>query len=160
MIHQSAYVETNKIGSGTKIWHFCHITKDAEIGDNCNIGQNVFIAEGVKIGNGVKIQNNVSLYAGVIIEDLVFLGPSCVFTNVKYPRAEICQKDNYAKTLVKKGAAIGANSTIVCGVTIGTYAVVGAGAVVTKNVPDYTLVVGNPARIRGKVNREGLCVLP
>ncbi|RMD88212.1 MAG: N-acetyltransferase [Calditrichaeota bacterium] len=149
-LHESSYVDKNvKIGSGTRIWHFCHIMGGAQIGDNCNIGQNVFVASDVKIGNNVKIQNNVSIYTGVIIEDDVFLGPSMVFTNVINPRSHISRKDEYKKTLVKKGASIGANSTIICGVTLGRYSFVGAGAVVTRDVPDYALVYGSPAKIKG-----------
>ena len=132
-VHESSYVdEGSKIGKGTKIWHFSHIMKDSEIGENCNIGQNVVISPGVKLGNKVKIQNNVSVYTGVICEDGVFLGPSCVFTNVINPRSEIERKDEYRKTLLKRGASIGANCTIICGNTIGRYALIGAGAVVTK----------------------------
>lgn len=151
-IHDSSYVDSpNSIGKGTTIWHFSHIMKDCIIGENCNIGQNVVISSGVSIGNKVKIQNNVSVYTGVIIEDDVFLGPSCVFTNVINPRSFIERKKEYKKTIVGKGASIGANATIVCGNTIGKYAFVGAGAVVTKDVPDYALVVGNPSRITGYI---------
>ena len=150
--HESSYIdEYCEIGKGTKIWHFSHIMKNSKIGENCNIGQNVVISPNVKIGNNVKIQNNVSVYTGVICEDDVFLGPSCVFTNVINPRAFIERKDEYRKTIIKKGATIGANATIVCGYSIGRYAFIGAGAVVTKDVPDYALVVGNPARIIGYV---------
>ncbi len=149
-IHESACVDEGaKIGKGTKIWHFCHIMKDAEIGENCNIGQNVVMMPGAKIGNGCKVQNNVSLYGKVECEDSVFLGPSCVFTNVFNPRAHISRKDEYKPTLVRKGATIGANATIVCGHTIGRYAFIGAGAVVTRDVPDYALVYGNPGKIGG-----------
>lgn len=149
-VHESSYVDNNtKIGKGTKIWHFSHIMSDSIIGDNCNIGQNVVISPNVILGNNVKIQNNVSVYTGVICEDDVFLGPSCVFTNVINPRSFISRKDEYKKTLIKKGASIGANATIVCGNSIGKYAFVGAGSVVTKDVPDYALVVGNPAKIVG-----------
>ena len=145
--HPTAVIDKGaKIGKGTKIWHFCHIMSTAEIGENCVLGQNVFVAADVKIGNNVKIQNNVSVYTGVIIEDDVFLGPSMVFTNVSNPRSEINRKDKYEKTLVKKGATIGANATIVCGHTIGEYAFVGAGAVVTSDVKPFALVVGVPAR--------------
>ncbi len=148
-VHESSYVdEPCKIGEGTKIWHFSHIMKDCEIGKNCNIGQNVVISPDVKLGDGVKIQNNVSVYTGVICEDDVFLGPSCVFTNVINPRSFISRKDEYRRTIIGKGASIGANATIVCGHNIGKYAFVGAGTVVTKDVPDYALVVGNPAKIR------------
>lgn len=149
-IHESSYVDSPcSIGTGTKIWHFCHIMKDCSIGAKCNIGQNVFVASGVKIGANVKIQNNVSLYTGVILEDDVFCGPSMVFTNVINPRSAVIRKDEYKETLVKRGASIGANATIVCGHTIGKYAFIGAGAVITKDVPDYALMVGNPARLSG-----------
>lgn len=151
-VHESSYVDTpSKIGKGTKIWHFSHIMQNCEIGDNCNIGQNVVISPDVKLGNNVKIQNNVSVYTGVICEDDVFLGPSCVFTNVINPRSFISRRDEYRKTLVMKGASIGANATIVCGHNIGKYAFVAAGAVVTKDVPDYALVMGNPAKVTGYV---------
>ena len=144
--HESTYIdEPCVIGSGTKIWHFSHIMKDCEIGKNCNIGQNVVISPSVKIGNNVKIQNNVSVYTGVICEDDVFLGPSMVFTNVINPRSSVIRRDEYMNTIVQKGASIGANATIVCGNKIGKYAFIGAGAVVTKDVPNYALVVGNPA---------------
>lgn len=148
-IHESSYIDDNvEIGEGTKIWHFCHIQKGAHIGKNCTLGQNVNISNNVKIGNNVKIQNNVSVYEGVELEDGVFCGPSCVFTNDLTPRAEYPKgSENYKKTLVKHGASIGANATIVCGHTIGEYAMVAAGAVVTKDVPPYTLVAGVPARI-------------
>ena len=149
-VHQSSYVdEETTIGSGTKIWHFCHVMKGSKIGENCNIGQNVVVSPNVVIGNNVKIQNNVSLYEGVVCEDDVFLGPSCVFTNVKNPRSEIVRKQDFLNTIVKKGATIGANATIVCGITIGTYSFVAAGAVVTKNVNDFALMQGNPARQQG-----------
>jgi len=149
-VHESSYVDDWAIiGTGTKIWHFCHISSGAVIGDNCNIGQNVFIADGVRVGNNVKIQNNVSLYDGVVIEDDVFIGPSCVFTNVKNPRSEINRKDLYEKTIVKKGATIGANSTIICGNEVGEYSFVAAGAVVTKNVHPHALVSGVPATHKG-----------
>ena len=148
-VHESSYVdEPSQIGKGTKIWHFSHIMSNTKIGENCNIGQNVVISPDVVLGNNVKIQNNVSVYTGVICEDDVFLGPSCVFTNVINPRSFISRKDEYRKTIIHKGASIGANATIVCGHNIGKYAFVGAGSVVTKDVPDYALVVGNPARIR------------
>lgn len=149
--HQSAYIdEPVAIGKGTKIWHFSHVMAGAEIGEDCVIGQNVFIGPNVKIGNNVKIQNNVSVYEGVTLEDDVFCGPSMVFTNVDRPRSAYpCEHDEYLPTLVKRGATIGANATIVCGCTIGAYAFIGAGAVVTKDVPDYALVYGNPAQIRG-----------
>lgn len=149
-VHESSYVdEPSMIGEGTKIWHFSHIMKDAIIGKNCNIGQNVVVSPGVVLGDQVKIQNNVSVYTGVICEDGVFLGPSCVFTNVMNPRSFIERKEEYKRTRVKIGASIGANATIVCGHDIGKYAFIGAGAVVTKSVPDYALVVGNPGRVVG-----------
>ena len=151
-VHESSYVDSDvEIGKNTKIWHFSHIMSNCKIGENCNIGQNVVISPDVILGNNVKIQNNVSVYTGVIAEDDVFLGPSCVFTNVINPRSFIVRKDEYRKTLIKKGASIGANATIVCGHNIGKYAFIGAGSVVTKDVPDYALVVGNPARIIGYV---------
>lgn len=149
-VHESSYVdEPSHIGQGTKIWHFSHIMKNSFIGESCNIGQNVVISSGVKIGKGVKIQNNVSVYTGVECEDGVFLGPSCVFTNVINPRSFIERKEEYKKTLLRRGASIGANVTIVCGVTIGKYALLGAGTVVIQDVPDYAIVVGNPSRIIG-----------
>lgn len=155
-VHESSFVDEGcEIGEGTKIWHFSHIMKDCVIGKRCNIGQNVVISPGVILGEGVKIQNNVSVYTGVICEDGVFLGPSCVFTNVINPRAFIERKSEYRKTVVKQGASIGANATIVCGHDIGRYAFVGAGAVVTKDVPDYALVYGSPAKIHGYVCRCG-----
>lgn len=155
-VHQSAIVDENcEIGEGTKIWHFSHIMSNCKIGFNCNIGQNVVVSPGVILGSNVKIQNNVSLYTGVICEDDVFLGPSCVFTNVINPRSAINRKNQYAKTIVGKGASIGANATIVCGHDIGKYAFIGAGAVVTKNVPDYALLVGNPAKQIGWVGEYG-----
>jgi UDP-2-acetamido-3-amino-2,3-dideoxy-glucuronate N-acetyltransferase len=156
-VHESSYVdEDTEIGRGTKIWHFSHIMRGAKIGENCILGQNVNIGSNVKIGNRVKIQNNVSIYDGVLIEDDVFCGPSCVFTNVINPRSFIERKNEYKKTIVKKGASIGANATIVCGVTIGEYALIGAGSVVTKDVPAYALAYGNPAQIHGKVCKCGL----
>lgn len=155
-VHESSYVDMPCIiGKGTKIWHFSHIMKDCIIGENCNIGQNVVISPGVKIGNRVKIQNNVSVYTGVICEDEVFLGPSCVFTNVINPRSFIERKSEYRETVISKGASIGANVTIVCGHKIGQYALIGAGTVVTKDVPDYALVVGNPGRVVGYVCQCG-----
>ena len=157
-VHQSSYVDENvTIGKGTKIWHFSHIQSGSIIGENCTIGQNVNIGNNVKIGNSVKVQNNVSIYEGVELEDHVFCGPSMVFTNIKLPRSEFPQRGSkfYLKTLVKKSASIGANATIICGVTIGEYALIGSGAVVTKDVPPYTLVVGNPGRFVGKVDKKG-----
>jgi UDP-2-acetamido-3-amino-2,3-dideoxy-glucuronate N-acetyltransferase len=154
--HETAVIDDDsKIGKGTKIWHFSHIMTGAEIGENCNIGQNVVISPGVKLGRNVKVQNNVSLYTGVICEDDVFLGPSMVFTNVINPRSAIIRKDNYYTTIVEKGASIGANSTIVCGNKIGRYSFIGAGAVVTKEVKPYALVVGNPARQTGWMSEYG-----
>ncbi|MFW5960490.1 MAG: acyltransferase [Chitinivibrionales bacterium] len=155
-IHESAYADKPcTIGRGTKIWHFSHIMKNAKIGKNCVLGQNVNIAGDVKIGNNVKIQNNVSVYTGVEIEDYVFLGPSCVLTNVTNPRSEINRHNLYEKTLIRRGATIGANATIVCGITIGAYAFIAAGAVVTKDVPDYALILGVPGKQRGWVSRHG-----
>ena len=151
-IHESSYIDDNvEIGEGTKIWHFSHIQKNAKIGCDCSIGQNVNIANNVKIGNNVKIQNNVSIYEGVELEDYVFCGPSMVFTNVKDPRCKYPQRgsEHYLKTLVKEGASIGANATIVCGNTIGEHAFIAAGSVITKNVPDYALMMGVPARQKG-----------
>ncbi len=149
-VHPSSYVDRKvSIGKGTKIWHFSHVMKGARIGSNCSIGQNVFIGEDVKIGRNAKIQNNVSVYAGVTLEDDCFCGPSVVFTNVRNPRSAHPRNGKYVKTLMKKGATIGANATIICGVTLGRYSFVGAGSVVTKDVPDYVLVVGNPARWAG-----------
>lgn len=154
--HESSYVDDGaEIGEGTKIWHFCHIMSGAKIGSNCSLGQNVNVGGKAVIGNGVKIQNNVSIYDRVEIEDDVFCGPSMVFTNVINPRAFVERKTEYKKTVLKKGCSIGANATIVCGVTIGEYALVGAGSVVTKDVPPYSLVYGNPARVHGKVDKEG-----
>jgi UDP-2-acetamido-3-amino-2,3-dideoxy-glucuronate N-acetyltransferase len=149
-VHPSSYVdEPCSIGAGTKIWHFSHVMSNCRIGERCNIGQNVVISPEVVIGDNVKIQNNVSVYTGVILEDDVFCGPSMVFTNVTNPRSHVARKNEYKRTLVRRGASLGANSTVVCGVTIGRYAFVGAGSVVTRDVPDYALVYGNPARVRG-----------
>ncbi len=146
-VHPTAVVDEGAaIGPGTKIWHFCHIMPGAELGPGCNLGQNVMIASGVKLGRNVKIQNNVSVYTGVVCEDDVFLGPSCVFTNVRNPRSAVPRRSQYLATVVRRGATVGANATIVCGTEIGEYAFVGAGAVVTKPVPPYALVVGAPAR--------------
>ncbi len=154
--HETAVIDEGcEIGAGTKIWHFSHIMPGCIIGENCNIGQNVVISPQVVLGKNVKVQNNVSIYTGVICEDDVFLGPSMVFTNVINPRSAINRKNEYTKTLVKKGASIGANATIVCGHDIGSFAFVGAGAVVTKNVPDYALVIGNPARQTGWISEFG-----
>lgn len=156
-IHESSYVdEPCEIGTGTKIWHFSHIMSGCKIGCNCNIGQNVVISPDVSIGGNVKIQNNVSVYTGVICEDDVFIGPSAVFTNVINPRSHVNRKNEYKRTLVRKGASIGANTTIVCGHTIGRYAFIGAGAVVTKDVPDFALVIGNPSKIAGWVCKCGI----
>jgi UDP-2-acetamido-3-amino-2,3-dideoxy-glucuronate N-acetyltransferase len=149
-VHESSYVDAGaQIGAGTNIWHFCHVMGSAKIGERCNIGQNVFVAADVTIGNNVKIQNNVSLYTGVVVEDDVFLGPSMVLTNVIIPRSHVSRKDEYKSTLIKQGASVGANATIVCGVTLGRYCFIGAGSVVTRSVPDYALVYGNPGRIQG-----------
>ena len=155
-VHESSYADEGAgIGEGTKVWHFCHVMTGAKIGRNCSLGQNVYVGSRAVIGDGVKIQNNVSVYDDVTIEDDVFCGPSCVFTNVINPRAFIERKHEFKKTVIKKGATIGANATILCGVTVGEYALVGAGSVVTRDVPAYALVYGNPARVRGKVNMEG-----
>jgi UDP-2-acetamido-3-amino-2,3-dideoxy-glucuronate N-acetyltransferase len=149
-VHHSSFVDTPcSIGNGTKIWHFCHIMANTTIGEQCNIGQNVVISTRCVIGNNVKIQNNVSVYTGVILENDVFCGPSAVFTNVVNPRSHVIRRNEYKQTLVKRGASIGANATIVCGVTLGCYCFVGAGSLVTRDVPDYALVYGNPARLRG-----------
>ena len=158
-----------EIGEGTKIWHFSHIMPHCKIGKNCNLGQNVVVSPGVILGNNVKVQNNVSIYTGVQCEDDVFLGPSMVFTNVINPRSAVNRKNQYAKTIVKKGATIGANATIVCGIELGRFAFVGAGSVVTKSVPDYALVMGNPSRQTGWMseyghklifNKDGIAVCP
>jgi UDP-2-acetamido-3-amino-2,3-dideoxy-glucuronate N-acetyltransferase len=156
-VHESAYVdEPCEIGPGTTIWHFSHVMKNCRIGERCNIGQNVVISPDVVIGNNVKIQNNVSVYTGCILEDDVFCGPSMVFTNVVNPRSHVTRRDEYKQTLVRRGASIGANATVVCGSTIGQYAFIGAGAVVTRDVPDYALIYGNPARIRGWMCQCGI----
>lgn len=158
-VHESSYVdEPSSIGAGTKIWHFSHVMPNCRIGENCNFGQNVVISPRCVVGNNVKIQNNVSVYTGVVLEDDVFCGPSMVFTNVINPRSHVERKDEYKDTLVKRGATIGANATIVCGNTIGRYAFVGAGAVVTKDVPDYAVVYGSPAKIRGWACKCGLMI--
>jgi UDP-2-acetamido-3-amino-2,3-dideoxy-glucuronate N-acetyltransferase len=155
-VHESAYVdEPSYIGEGTKIWHFCHVMSGAQIGLRCILGQNVFVANGVVIGNNVKIQNNVSLYTGVTLEDDVFCGPSCVFTNVTNPRSEILRKDEYRPTLIRRGATIGANATIICGTTVGRFAFVAAGALVRTDVPDYALMAGVPAVRKGWMSRHG-----
>ncbi len=155
-IHPTAVVDEGAtLGNGTKVWHFSHIMNDAVVGERCNIGQNVVISPGVILGSNVKIQNNVSLYTGVICDDDVFLGPSCVFTNVVNPRSAVNRRGQYAQTRVGRGASIGANATIVCGHDIGQFAFIGAGAVVTKQVPDYALVVGNPARQMGWMSEFG-----
>jgi UDP-2-acetamido-3-amino-2,3-dideoxy-glucuronate N-acetyltransferase len=154
--HPTAVIDEGcEIGEGTKIWHFSHIMPHCKIGKNCNLGQNVVVSPGVVLGNNVKVQNNVSIYTGVQCEDDVFLGPSMVFTNVINPRSAVNRKNQYAKTIVKKGATIGANATIVCGIELGRFAFVGAGSVVTKSVPDYALVVGNPARQTGWMSEYG-----
>ena len=168
--HETAVIDPDcLIGTGTKIWHFSHIMSNCVIGEHCSIGQNVVISPEVRIGSRVKIQNNVSVYTGVICEDDVFLGPSAVFTNVINPRSEVNRKNEYKPTLVQKGATIGANATIVCGITIGRYAFIGAGAVVTRDIPDYALVIGNPARQTGwmseyghklKFSAQGIAVCP
>lgn len=155
-VHESAYVDEGcEIGAGTRIWHFSHIMTNCKIGDHCTIGQNVMVSSNVILGNHVKVQNNVSIYEGVICEDDVFLGPSMVFTNVIYPRSAIIRKHEFKTTLVKKGASIGANATIVCGNNIGEYAFIGAGAVVTKTVAAYALIVGNPGRQKGWISEYG-----
>jgi len=154
--HESACVDEGaEIGDNTKIWHFCHVMRGAKIGKDCILGQNCHVAADVIIGNNVKMQNNVSVYAGTIVEDDVFLGPSCVLTNVSNPRSQVNRRSLYEKTLIRRGATIGANATVVCGVTIGRYAFVAAGAVVTGDVPDYALVMGNPARQAGWMSQHG-----
>jgi UDP-2-acetamido-3-amino-2,3-dideoxy-glucuronate N-acetyltransferase len=168
--HETAVVDQGCfIGKGTKIWHFSHIMSGSEIGENCNIGQNVVISPGVRLGRNVKVQNNISVYTGVICEDDVFLGPSMVFTNIINPRSAIIRKDSYIKTIVEKGATIGANATIICGNRIGRYSFIGAGSVVTKDVKPYALVLGNPAKQTGwmseyghrlNFNEEGIAVCP
>jgi UDP-2-acetamido-3-amino-2,3-dideoxy-glucuronate N-acetyltransferase len=156
-VHPSSYVDEGvTIGEGTKVWHFCHVQSGARIGCRCILGQNVNIANNVAIGSNVKIQNNVSVYEGTEIEDDVFLGPSCVLTNVTNPRSQVLRHSLYERTLIRRGASVGANATIVCGVEIGRYAFVAAGAVVTRNVPDYALIVGVPGRQRGWISRHGI----
>jgi UDP-2-acetamido-3-amino-2,3-dideoxy-glucuronate N-acetyltransferase len=155
-IHETAVVDDGaQIGSGTKIWHFCHVMATAQIGENCVLGQNVFVGNKAVLGNNVKVQNNVSVYEGVVCEDDVFLGPSMVFTNVVNPRSAFNRKEEFKKTLVKKGATVGANATIVCGTTLGEYCFIGAGAVITKDVKPFALMVGVPARQKGWVSRSG-----
>lgn len=155
-VHPSAYVDDGAtIGSGTKIWHFCHVMPGATIGERCSFGQNCVISPGVVVGSNVKVQNNVSIYEGTIIEDDVFLGPSCVLTNVTNPRSQVLRRALYEKTLLRRGCSIGANATVVCGITIGRYAFVAAGAVVVRDVPDYALLVGVPARQKGWMSRHG-----
>lgn len=155
-VHETALVEEPvQIGAGTKIWHFCHVMPRAEIGENCSLGQNVFVASGVKLGKNIKIQNNVSLYEGVICEDDVFLGPSMVFTNIRNPRSAVIRKGQYSETYLERGATIGANATIVCGTRLGHHCFVGAGTVVTKDVPAYALIVGNPGRQLGWMSEYG-----
>ncbi len=156
-VHESAYIDDPvEVGKDTKIWHFCHIMKNTKIGKKCILGQNVHVAGGVIIGNNVKIQNNVSIYSGTIIEDNVFLGPSCVLTNVSNPRAEIVRHSLYEKILIRRGATIGANATIVCGTELGRYCFIAAGDVVTKDVPDYALMIGSPAKQKGWISRHGI----
>lgn len=160
-VHPSAMVdEPCVIGEGTRIWHFSHVMKNARLGRNCILGQNVFVAEGVIMGDNCKIQNNVSLYTGVELEDDVFLGPSCVLTNVTNPRCQVVRHDLYEKTLLRRGASVGANATLVCGITVGRYAFIGAGAVVVADVPDYALMLGVPARQNGWMSRHGLPLPP
>ncbi len=155
-VHESSYIDENvEIGAGTKIWHFSHVMSRAKIGERCNFGQNCVVSPGVVIGSNVKVQNNVSIYEGTIIEDDVFLGPSCVLTNVTNPRSQVLRRSLYEKTLLRRGCSIGANATIVCGITVGRYAFVAAGAVVVKDVPDYALMVGVPARRKGWMSRHG-----
>ena len=155
-IHESSYVDDNVvIGSGTKVWHFSHILSDCHIGENCSLGQNVVVGPRVVVGNRVKIQNNVSVYEGVTLEDGVFCGPSCVFTNVNNPRSEIIRKDEYRKTVVRRGASIGANATIICGHDLGEYCFIAAGAVVTKEVPAFALMAGMPAKRIGWMSKAG-----
>ena len=155
-VHESSYVDDNvSIGSGTKVWHFCHILSNCDIGEDCSLGQNVVIGPNVVVGSQVKIQNNVSVYEGVTLEDGVFCGPSCVFTNVNNPRSEIVRRDEYRKTIVRRGASIGANATIICGYNLGEYSFVAAGAVITKEVPAYALMAGTPAKRIGWMSKAG-----
>ncbi len=160
-VHESSFVDEGaEIGTGTKVWHFSHVMSGAKIGERCSFGQNCVVSPGVEIGSNVKVQNNVSIYEGTIIEDDVFLGPSCVLTNVTNPRSQVVRRSLYEKTLLRRGCSIGANATVVCGITIGRYAFVGAGAVVAKDVPDYALMVGVPARQKGWMSRHGLPLSP
>jgi UDP-2-acetamido-3-amino-2,3-dideoxy-glucuronate N-acetyltransferase len=160
-VHQSSYVDEGaEIGNGTKIWHFSHVMSGAKIGERCSFGQNCVVSPGVLIGSNVKVQNNVSIYEGTIIEDDVFLGPSCVLTNVTNPRSQVIRRSLYEKTLLRRGCSIGANATVVCGITIGRYSFIGAGAVVAKDVPDYALMVGVPARQKGWMSRHGILLTP
>ena len=155
-VHPSAVVDEGaEIGAGTKIWHFAHVCSGAVIGENCSFGQNTMVAPGVSVGSNVKVQNNVSIYTGTVVEDDVFLGPSCVLTNVSNPRSQVSRRSLYEETLIRRGATIGANATIVCGTTIGRYAFISAGAVVTKDVPDYAMILGVPGRQRGWMSRHG-----
>jgi UDP-2-acetamido-3-amino-2,3-dideoxy-glucuronate N-acetyltransferase len=155
-VHETAVIDNDcSIGQNTKIWHFSHIMSHAQLGENCNIGQNVVVSPKVILGNNVKIQNNVSIYTGVVCEDDVFLGPSMVFTNIINPRSAVVRRDQYIETLVKKGASIGANATIICGNIIGSYSLIGAGSVITKDVPDYALIIGNPGKQIGWVSQYG-----
>lgn len=155
-VHPSSFVDEGaRVGDGTKIWHFCHVLSGAVIGAHCSFGQNCSVAGGAVVGDNVKVQNNVSIYEGTVIEDDVFLGPSCVLTNVTNPRSQVVRKGLYEKTLLRRGCSIGANATVVCGVTVGRYAFVGAGAVVARNVPDYALAIGVPARFAGWMSRHG-----
>lgn len=155
-VHESSYVDEGaSIGTGTRVWHFCHILSGAVIGERCSFGQNCVVSPGVVIGSNVKVQNNVSIYEGTVIEDDVFLGPSCVLTNVTNPRSQVLRRALYETTLIRRGASIGANATVVCGITIGRYAFIAAGAVVAKDVPDYALMVGVPARQKGWMSRHG-----
>ena len=155
-IHPSAVVDEGAVvGDGTAIWHFSHVCAGAVIGKSCSLGQNVLVADKASLGNNVKVQNNVAIYGGITVEDDVFLGPSCVLTNVTNPRSQVSRKSLYEKTLIKRGATIGANATIVCGITLGHYSFIGAGAVVTKDIPDYGLVLGNPGKLSGYMSRHG-----
>lgn len=156
-VHESSFVDEGAvIGDGTRIWHFCHVMGGAEIGERCNLGQNVVVMPDARLGNNVKVQNNVSIYQGVILEDDTFCGPSCVFTNIQTPRSHVSRREEYVETLVRRGATIGANATIVCGVTLGEFALIGAGAVVTKDVPAHALIVGVPGRQAGWVCQCGV----